>query len=86
MTSGVAEFWSLTIDERKRLLEAVIEEAREANPDVIVQPCPAAMSAKDCVDLTQHAQQAGASGRPSWAPPDICSKLRSDRCSRSTGI
>lgn len=60
VTSGVAEFWSLTIDERKRLLEAAIDEAREANPDVIVQACTAAMSAKDCLDLTQHAQQAGA--------------------------
>ena len=25
-TSGIAEFWSLTIDERKRLLEVAIEE------------------------------------------------------------
>ena len=28
LTSGVAEFWSLTMDERKRLLEVAIEEAR----------------------------------------------------------
>ena len=27
-TSGIAEFWSLTIDERKRLLEVAIEEGR----------------------------------------------------------
>jgi 4-hydroxy-tetrahydrodipicolinate synthase len=40
VTSGVAEFWSLT--------------------DVIVQSCTAAMSAKDCLELTQHAQDAGA--------------------------
>ena len=29
-TSGVGEFWSLTIDERKRLLEVAIEEGRAA--------------------------------------------------------
>src|SRR4029079_5576703 len=59
-TSGVGEFWSLTLDERKRLLEVVIEEGRAANPDVVVQACTAAMSAKDCLELTRHAQQAGA--------------------------
>lgn len=59
-TSGIGEFWSLTPDERKRLLEVVIEEARAANPDVVVQACTAAMSAKDCLELTLHAQQAGA--------------------------
>ena len=60
VTSGVAEFWSLTISERKRLLEVAIEEARAINPDVVVQSCTAALSAKDCLDLTLHAQQAGA--------------------------
>ncbi len=59
-TSGIAEFWSLTIDERKRLLEVAIEEGRAANPDVVVQACAAAMSAKDCLELTRHAEQAGA--------------------------
>ncbi|OBF13435.1 dihydrodipicolinate synthase family protein [Mycobacterium sp. ACS4331] len=59
-TSGVGEFWSLTIDERKRLLEVAIEEGRALNPDLVVQACTAATSAKDCLDLTLHAQQAGA--------------------------
>ena len=59
-TSGIAEFWSLTSDERKRLLEVAIEEARAINPDVVVQACTAATSAKDCLDLTLHAQRAGA--------------------------
>jgi 4-hydroxy-tetrahydrodipicolinate synthase len=59
-TSGIAEFWSLTLDERKRLLEVAIEEGRAADPDVVVQACTAAMSAKDCLELTRHAQQAGA--------------------------
>jgi 4-hydroxy-tetrahydrodipicolinate synthase len=59
-TSGIAEFWSLTLDERKRLLEVAIQEGRAANPDVVVQACTAAMSAKDCLDLTLHAQHTGA--------------------------
>ena len=59
-TSGIAEFWSLTMDERKRLLEVAIDEGRGADPDVVVQACTAAMSAKDCLELTLHAQQAGA--------------------------
>jgi 4-hydroxy-tetrahydrodipicolinate synthase len=60
LTSGVGEFWSLTIPERKRLLETAIEEARAINPDVVVQSCTAALSAKDCLELTLHAQDAGA--------------------------
>ena len=59
-TSGIGEFWSLTLDERKRLLEVAIEVGRAANPDVVVQACTAAMSAKDCLALTRHAQQSGA--------------------------
>ena len=41
-TSGIAEFWSLTLDERKRLLEVAIEQARSLNPHVVVQACTAA--------------------------------------------
>jgi 4-hydroxy-tetrahydrodipicolinate synthase len=59
-TSGIAEFWSLTRDERKRLLEVAIEEGRTANPNVVVQACTAAMSAKECLELTRHAEQVGA--------------------------
>ncbi|OHV01004.1 dihydrodipicolinate synthase family protein [Mycobacterium talmoniae] len=59
-TSGVGEFWSLTLAERQRLLEVAIEEGRAANPNLVVQACTAATSAKDCLVLTQHAQQAGA--------------------------
>jgi len=60
VTSGVAEFWSLTIAERQRLLEVAIKEAREINPDVVIQSCTAALSAKDCLELTLHAQAVGA--------------------------
>ena len=35
-------------------------KAAGRNPDVVVQACTAATSAKDCLELTQHAQQAGA--------------------------
>ncbi|SER85710.1 4-hydroxy-tetrahydrodipicolinate synthase [Mycobacterium sp. 88mf] len=59
-TSGLAEFWALTLAERKQLLEVAIQEGRRANPDVVVQACTAATSAKDCLELTLHAQQAGA--------------------------
>ena len=59
-TSGIAEFWSLTLDERKRLLEIAIQEGRAVNPDVVVQACTGSMTAKDCLELTLHAQHAGA--------------------------
>ena len=59
-TSGLSEFWALTIAERKRLLEVAIEEARGINPDVVIQACTSAITAKDCLELTLHAQQAGA--------------------------
>ncbi len=60
LTSGVGEFWSLTLSERKRLLEVAIEEARAISPDVVIQACTAALSAKDCLELTRHAQDSGA--------------------------
>lgn len=59
-TSGIAEFWALTLDERKRLLEVAIEEGRAINPDVVVQACTAATAPKDCLELTLHAQESGA--------------------------
>jgi 4-hydroxy-tetrahydrodipicolinate synthase len=60
LTSGIAEWWSLTIDERKRLLEVAVEEARAIAPDTVVQACTSATSTKDCVELTQHAEAHGA--------------------------
>src|SRR6201995_4092273 len=60
VTSGLSEFWSLTLAERKTLLEVAVEEARAINPDVVIQSCTAALSAKDCVELTQHAPDTGA--------------------------
>jgi 4-hydroxy-tetrahydrodipicolinate synthase len=60
LTSGIAEWWSLTADERKKLTEVAIEEARAIAPDSVIQACTSAASAKDCVELTQHAEAAGA--------------------------
>jgi 4-hydroxy-tetrahydrodipicolinate synthase len=60
LTSGVAEWWSLTMDERKKLTEIAIDEARRVAPDTVIQACTAANSAKDALALTLHAQQAGA--------------------------
>lgn len=60
LTSGLAEFWSLTMAERKKLLEIAVEEARRINPDVIIQSCTSATSVKDCLELTQHAESVGA--------------------------
>lgn len=60
LTSGIGEWWSLTTDERKRLTEIAIEEARAVAPDTVIQACTTANSAKDAVELTRHAQEAGA--------------------------
>src|SRR3974390_2710599 len=46
LTSGIAEWWSLTIAERRALVEVAIEEARAAAPGTVVQACTSAASAK----------------------------------------
>ena len=60
LTSGVGEWWSLTMDERKRLLEVAVEEVRAIAPDTVVEACTSAASVKECVELTLHAQEHGA--------------------------
>jgi 4-hydroxy-tetrahydrodipicolinate synthase len=60
LTSGIAEWWSLTLDERKQLFELAVEEGRAINPDIVIQACTSAGSAKDTVELTRHAQEHGA--------------------------
>ncbi len=69
LTSGIGEFWSLTVEERKKLAEVAIEEARAINHEVIIQACTASATAKDCVELTQHAQAAGADIAYIQTPP-----------------
>jgi 4-hydroxy-tetrahydrodipicolinate synthase len=60
LTSGVGEWWSLTGEERRRLLEIAVEEARALAPGTVIQACTSAASAAECVALTQHAQEHGA--------------------------
>ncbi len=60
LTSGLAEFWALTIDERKRIAEVTIAEARQVKPNAIIQVATVASSAKETVELTLHAQDLGA--------------------------
>jgi 4-hydroxy-tetrahydrodipicolinate synthase len=60
LTSGVGEWWSLTMDERRTLLEVAVGEARSVAPDTVVQACTVAASARDSLELTLHAQEHGA--------------------------
>jgi 4-hydroxy-tetrahydrodipicolinate synthase len=48
------------MDERKKLVEVTIEEAKRVKPSAFIQACTMAMNAKDTVELTLHAQEAGA--------------------------
>jgi 4-hydroxy-tetrahydrodipicolinate synthase len=60
LTSGLAEWWALTMDERKKLAEVAVEEARRVKSSAFLQLCTVALSAKDTVELTRHAQDIGA--------------------------
>ena len=59
-TSGVGEWWALTMEERKILLEVAVEESRAINPNTVIQANTQANGAKDALELTLHAQEAGA--------------------------
>jgi 4-hydroxy-tetrahydrodipicolinate synthase len=54
---NVGEFYSLTLDERKRVTEIVIDEVQG---EVAVIPQTAHHCAKDCIDLCRHAEEKGA--------------------------
>jgi 4-hydroxy-tetrahydrodipicolinate synthase len=60
LTSGIAEWWSLTLDERKKLLEVAVEEARAIAPNTVIQACTVTASPRETVELTLHAQEHGA--------------------------
>jgi 4-hydroxy-tetrahydrodipicolinate synthase len=60
LTSGIGEWWSLTMDERKQLLEVAVDESRAVAPATVIQACTSAASVKECVELTRHAQDHGA--------------------------
>ena len=40
--------------------EVAVDEGRAIAPDTVIQACTSAVSAKDCLELTQHAEAAGA--------------------------
>jgi len=56
----VGEFGALTVDERKKIAEVAIDEANKVNPKAIKIVMTSSIPVKDAVELTQHAQQAGA--------------------------
>jgi 4-hydroxy-tetrahydrodipicolinate synthase len=60
LTSGVSEWWALTMEERKKLVELTVQEARAIAPDTVIQVATVANSVLDTVELTQHAQDVGA--------------------------
>jgi 4-hydroxy-tetrahydrodipicolinate synthase len=57
-TGVMGEFWSLTKEERKRIVEIVVEEACRGGCKVIAHT--AHHSAHETVELTRHAQEVGA--------------------------
>lgn len=57
-TGVMGEFWSLAKEERKRVVEIVVDEAKRGNCKVIAHT--AHHSAHETVELTRHAQDAGA--------------------------
>ena len=57
-TGVMGEFWSLTKEERKHIVEVVVEEAKRGGCKVIAHT--AHHSAHETVELTRHAQDVGA--------------------------
>ena len=70
-TGVMGEFWSLTKEERKRIVEIVVEEAHRRNVKVIAHT--AHHSAHETVELTRHAEDVGADFailmNPYYPPP-----------------
>ncbi|MFC2019670.1 dihydrodipicolinate synthase family protein [Chloroflexota bacterium] len=58
---GVAESFFLTKEERKRCCEILISEANRIKPDAPIVVGTLCVSAKETVELTRHAEAAGAS-------------------------
>lgn len=55
-----AEFTALTVDERKKIAEAAIDEINKVNPKAIKIVGTHCLPVKDCVELTNHAKAIGA--------------------------
>jgi 4-hydroxy-tetrahydrodipicolinate synthase len=56
----VGEYWALTTDERMRLLEVAIPEARAIKPGALIEACAASTNVLETVALARHAAVAGA--------------------------
>jgi 4-hydroxy-tetrahydrodipicolinate synthase len=54
------EAWALSVDERKRLLEIAVAEARSIKPGALIEACPVSTNVIETVELTRHAAAAGA--------------------------
>jgi 4-hydroxy-tetrahydrodipicolinate synthase len=60
LTGGIGEFWALTTSELREIVSVAIEEARAVKPTALIQVMTSTDNAKQTVELTRHAQQAGA--------------------------
>jgi 4-hydroxy-tetrahydrodipicolinate synthase len=60
LTGGIGEFWSLTTQEIKDVVTVCIDEARKVKPQALIQVMSSTDNAKQSVELTLHAQEAGA--------------------------
>ena len=47
------EAWALSTEERKRLLEVAVAQAREIKPGALIEACPASTNVLEIVELTQ---------------------------------
>ena len=56
----VGEYWALSTQERKRVVEIGVEQARAIKPDAIVEACPASTNVIETVELANHAAATGA--------------------------
>lgn len=56
-TGVMGEFWALTLDERKRAVEVIVENTRGRIP---VLAHTGSHSARETIELTRHAQETGA--------------------------
>jgi 4-hydroxy-tetrahydrodipicolinate synthase len=56
----VGEYWALTTEERKRLLEIAVDEIRAIKPDALIEACPASTNILETVELARHAAATGA--------------------------
>jgi 4-hydroxy-tetrahydrodipicolinate synthase len=78
LTGGIGEFWSLTTEELKDVVGVAIAEARAVKPQALIQVMSSTDTAKQCVELTLHAQNLGA---------DICYVLTPYfECSGKPGV